>query len=105
MAAKKTKKKGTRKSRGKGELPANLNSERVLQALSEWDISKAEFVKAYDATAKPRGRAATPLTAAQKKVAEDYFAGELDKEEAMKKAGTKTPGAFLNFLERAREQE
>lgn len=38
-----------------GELPSILDPERTLRALTEWGVTKAQFVKAYDATAKPRG--------------------------------------------------
>jgi len=48
-------KKKTRTTRAKGELPTSLNPERVLEALKGWSITKAQFTRAYDATAKPRG--------------------------------------------------
>lgn len=41
--------------RDPNQLPMTLNPERVLQALKEWGITKAQFRKAYDATAKTRG--------------------------------------------------
>jgi hypothetical protein len=48
-------KKATRTPRQPGELPSVLDPERTLRALQEWGVTKAQFVKAYDATAKPRG--------------------------------------------------
>jgi len=50
MAARKSPKK-----RDPNQLPMTLNPERVLQALKEWGITKGQFRKAYDATAKTRG--------------------------------------------------
>ena len=47
--------KKNRKKRNPNQLPMTLNPERVLQALKEWGITKAQFRKAYDATAKTRG--------------------------------------------------
>ena len=48
-------KKVRRNPRQPGELPSVLDPERTLRALEEWGVTKAQFVKAYDATAKPRG--------------------------------------------------
>jgi hypothetical protein len=45
----------SQKKRDPNQLPKSLNPERVLQALKEWEITKAQFRKAYDATAKTRG--------------------------------------------------
>ena len=45
----------SKKERDPNQLPMTLNPERVLQALKEWGITKAQFRKAYDATAKTRG--------------------------------------------------
>ncbi len=50
MAARKSQKK-----RDPNQLPMTLTPERVLQALKEWGITKGQFRKAYDATAKTRG--------------------------------------------------
>jgi hypothetical protein len=50
-----TAKKVKRSPRQPGELPSVLDPERTLQALKDWGVTKAQFVKAYDATAKPRG--------------------------------------------------
>jgi len=50
-----TARKKSRKKQAPNQLPATLNSERVLQALEAWEITKAQFRKAYDATAKARG--------------------------------------------------
>jgi hypothetical protein len=47
--------KKNRKKRAPDQLPTTLNPERVLQALKQWGITKAQFRKAYDATAKTRG--------------------------------------------------
>ena len=44
------------KKRDPNQLPKTLNPERVLEALKEWGITKAQFRKAYDATARTRGR-------------------------------------------------
>jgi hypothetical protein len=48
-------KKVRRNPRAPGELPSALDPARTLRALEEWGVTKAQFVKAYDATAKPRG--------------------------------------------------
>jgi hypothetical protein len=50
-----TSKKVKRTPRQPGELPSTLDPERTLRALTEWGVTKAQFVKAYDATAKPKG--------------------------------------------------
>jgi hypothetical protein len=50
-----TTKKVKRTPRAPGELPSSLDPERTLRALSEWGVTRAQFVKAYDAAAKPRG--------------------------------------------------
>lgn len=55
-----TTKKVSRKPRQPGELPSVLDPERTLRALREWGVTKAQFVTAYDATAKPRGGGLRP---------------------------------------------
>lgn len=50
-----TTKKAGRKPRQPGELPSVLDPARTLRALEQWGVTKAQFVKAYDATAKPKG--------------------------------------------------
>ena len=103
MAAKKKSTKKTRQSTPKGELPGNLTRERLERALDYLNISKAQMVKALEETAAPRGRAASPLTAAQKSALKSFMEGKSSKDEAMEKAGVKTPGAFLNLMERYNE--
>lgn len=50
-----TARKAKRTPRAPGELPTTLDPERTLRAIAEFGVTKAQFVKAYDATAKPRG--------------------------------------------------
>ncbi len=45
----------SQKKRDPNQLPKTLNPERVLQALKKWGITKGQFRRAYDATAKTRG--------------------------------------------------
>ena len=99
------KKKTTRKVRQAGEpLPDMIPSDRVLRALEIWEIKPKDFIRAYDESASPRGRAAQPLSAAERKVVVDYHAGKLTEEDAMSKLDIKTPSAFLNALKKHREE-
>ena len=93
-----------KKIRQTGEpLPTMIPSSRVVRAL-EGTLTEKQFISLYDKASGRKGKDARPLTAAQKTAVKAFMEGKSSRDEAMKKAGIKTPSAFLNLMERYHSQ-
>lgn len=82
----------------------NLSANKIQKALEEMGVDTYTFAETYCGMTVGRGRT-TAVSSSQRDAVQKYLAGEMSRADAMEQAGIKTPGAFLNMIDRVQESE